>query len=260
MKPLALFALIALLTPTGASGGVGLRWNGCASALSNVEPYSAGVHDLIVTLSGYDGDVNEVDLTLIVFDGCSQEGQYIPEAWRFDAGGCQAGALTIDRPASLDGCDGLVPIPGATIETVTAADYHTTVGQGNYPVVYPSIFIRVAQAFPTRKLVASERYVVARIRLDMSHTVAGVDPTGDACGCGTTPRRITLFNGTIGGPTGTSQVYPSGLLEDEAFWHSLAFCIIDKPSPPLTNRGDVPACLTTEARASTWGAIKAQYR
>jgi hypothetical protein len=262
MKSIALVALLALVAVRDGSAGVGLRWNGCSSPITNlnVEPYSATQHDLIVTLSGYEMDANEIDLTIAVYDPCFGEGEFIPQAWRFDAGGCQAGALTIDRPASFDGCDGLVPLAGPTFESVTAEEIHTTIGEQNFPVTYRVILIRIAQTFPTRHLVASDRYVVARIRLDMSHTVAGVDPSGEACGCGSAPRQITFVHGTIVGPQGGGPISNSGLIEDLAFWVDTDFCIIDKPAPPGTNGGADPLCMTTAARSSSWGAIKAQYR
>ena len=262
MKTLGLVALFALFDARDASAGVGLRWNQCASPITNfnIEPYSATQHDLIVTLTGYEMDANQIDLTLVVYEPCFGEGDFIPQAWRFDAGGCQAGALTIDRPVSFDGCDGLVPLVGPTFESVTAQEIHASVGQHNDPVTYRAIFIRIAQTFPLRHLVATDRYVVARIRLDMSHTVAGVDPSGNACGCGSAPRQITIWNGSIAGPQGGDQLGWSGFLEDLAFWADADFCVIDKPSPPATNGAADPLCMTTAARPSSWGAIKAQYR
>jgi len=255
----ALLAMLALCAAGEAGAGVELRWNRCSSPVTdyNVEPYSAGVHDLIVTLSGVDMDASELDFTIAAYDPCSSDGNYIPQAWRFDAAGCQAGALTIDRPASFDGCDGLIPLPGPSIESVTAGEIHATIGQHYDPVTYPAIFVRIAQKFATRHLVATERYLVARIRLDMGNTVAGVDPAGKACGCGSAPRQIGLLEGTIDG-------FPfynnSGNIEDNAYWAGMDFCVIDRPAPPATNWGADPACLTTAAHPRTWGAIKASYR
>jgi len=262
MKSILAAVILGTFVATAASAGVELRWNGCSSPVTNynVEPYSAGQHDLVVTLTGFEMDASEIDLTILVFDPCSTDGQFIPQAWRFEAGGCQAGRLTIDRPASLDGCDGLVPLPGIALESVTADELHTTIGQHNDPVTYPAIFIHIAQGFTPRHLVASDRYVVARIRLDMSNTVAGVDPAGIACGCGSAARQITLLNGTLGGPDGGVPIYGTGVVDENAYWADFDFCVIDKPGPPTTNWGADPACLTTATRASTWGAVKAQYR
>jgi hypothetical protein len=258
-----LVAILLLVGVGDASAGVGLHWNGCSSPITNynVEPYSAGMHDLVVTLDGYGFDANEIDVTLIVYDPCSSDGGFIPQAWRFDAGGCQSGRLSIDRPASLDGCEGLVPLGGATIESVTAAPFNTTIGQHNDPVTYPAIFIRIAQTFPTKQLLASNRYVLGRIRLDMANTVAGVDPAGKACGCGSAERQIAFFGGTIGGPSGSGPLQGGqGLIEDNAYWAGMDFCVIDKPSPPATNWGADPLCLTTSSTSRSWGAVKAHYR
>ena len=265
MKSILVAIVLGTWMTTAANAGVELRWNSCSTPVTNynVEPWSAGQHDLVVTLTGYEMDASEIDLTLLAYDPCSSDGQFIPQAWRFEAGGCQAGRLTIDRPASLDGCDGLVPLSGVALESVTADELHTTIGQHNDPVTYPGILIHIAPTFTPRHLVATERYVVARIRLDMSNTVSGVDPAGIACGCGSAARQITLLNGTIGGPGGSSPLSgfnATGILEDNAYWADMDFCIIDKPAPPTTNWGADPTCLTTAARASSWGAIKAQYR
>lgn len=258
----ALVLLGSLVASAAGASGIELRWNACSSPITNnnVEPWSAAQHDLVVTLTGYELDASEIDLTILVFDPCSSDGQFIPQAWRFDAGGCQAGRLAIDRPASFDGCDGLVPLAGIALESVTADELHTTIGQHNDPVTYPSIFIHIAQGFTLRHLAASDRYVVARIRLDMSNTVAGADPAGLACGCGSAARQITVLNASLGGPEGTVPIQGTGSVEERAFWADYDYCVIDKPGPPTTNWGADPACLTTASRASSWGAIKAQYR
>jgi len=255
----ALLAFLVLCAARESGAGVEMRWNRCSSPVTdyNVEPYSATVHELIVTLTGVEGDAGSLDFTIAAFDPCSSDGNYIPQAWRFDSGGCQDGALTIDRPASYDGCEGLVPLPGPSFANVTVGEIHTTIGQHNDPVTYPAIFIRIGQTFTPRHLVASERYVVARIRLDMGNTVAGADPAGKACGCGSAPRQIGLLQGMIDG----ALIYNnSGMIEDNAYWAGPDFCVIDRPAPPVTNWGADPACLTTESRAKSWGAIKAQYR
>jgi hypothetical protein len=80
MKSIALVALLALFAARDGSAGIGLRWNGCSSPITNfnVEPYSAAQHDLIVTLSGYEMDANEIDLTIAVYDPCFGDGEFIP--------------------------------------------------------------------------------------------------------------------------------------------------------------------------------------
>lgn len=265
MKTLMAILIFSSVCEASAGvGGVGLHWNSCSSPIVNfnVEPYSAGTHDLVVTLDGYELDADAIDLTLIVYDPCSQKGKYIPQAWRFDAAGCQAGRLTVDHPASLDGCEGLVPLSGFPIESVTAGAFDTVIGQHNDPVSYPAIFIRLAQTFPRKHLTWSSRYVVARIWLDMSNTVADIDPAGGACGCGSAMRQIAFLKGTIDGPEGTVPLYGmnTGLIEDNAYWADMDFCIIDKPVPPQVEGTDDPPCMTTAAHGRSWGSVKALYR
>ena len=224
----------------------------------DIEPYSAADHVLTVSITGVDGDVYGVDFTIAIVDPCSPEGQFIPQAWRFDPAGCQAGALRITRPASVDGCPGLPPGSGTpTLEAVTTE----MIGGFLFPpdnsvIKSPAVLVHFAQIFPTVHFTAGQRYVAAQITFPMGQTVAGADPEGVKCGCAAAPRLLTVIKGGITTSLGD---IPSGT-GNAVYWVDFVGCAIAPKGPPATDTGSDPACLTTASRSTSWGAIKSQYR
>jgi len=256
-----LFAMLHLCAarPAGAGDNATLRWSGCSSEpeLNAIEPYTAGPHVLTVTIDGGYGPIawSAFEATIVVIDRCSSDGQFIPQAWRFDAGGCNAGAMQVARPASYDGCPGL----GATttLDVATTTVREEAVGRDNFLIHYPALEIRIRQEFPRVWLQAS-RYVAAQITFDMSNTVAGTDPAGIACGCASVPREIALVSARLIGDDGPMDLSVQNY--SPVYWADGAGCVIDAPKVPTADWGADPACLTTAAHARTWGAIKASYR
>src|SRR5690348_969532 len=118
MRPI-LVASLLLLCPALVSAypQVDISWTGC-NAGENLVPYDASDHVATISLIGADGDFDGFDITCVVNDRCIGLGSF-PDAWRFDAAGCQAGMLRVTRPASLGGCPGLVPGGGVTYESAT---------------------------------------------------------------------------------------------------------------------------------------------
>lgn len=260
--PAFAIALAVVAMPAPARADVWLGWSGGGSPPPfEIEPYGAADHVLTVSIDGVSVQANGIDITLAIFDHCFGEGDFIPQAWRFDPSGCQSGALHVEHPASFGGCTGLPPRPNdPTLELVSVSNVTEYVGREGFPHTYPVVFVRIAHTFPTTVLVEGQRYVVARIHFDMSNTVAGADPTGQACGCGSIGREIQVVNAslrTIAEPYELRQSYAN-----LAFWSEGVGCVIDAPHLPSTDGGarSDPACLTTGTAARSWGALKAQYR
>ncbi len=260
--PAVAVSLALVATPPAARADVWLGWSGgCTPPPFEIESYSTADHVLTVSIDGISVQANGIDITLAIFNRCFGEGDFIPQAWRFDPAGCQSGALRVEHPASFGGCAGLPPGPNdPMLELVSVSNVTEYVGREGFPHTYPVVYVRVAHTFPTTVLLEGQRYVVARIHFDMSNTVAGADPTGQACGCGSTGREIQVVNaslGTITEPYGLRQSYAN-----QAFWSEGVGCVIDAPKFPAGDAAAAsdPACLTTAAAPRSWGALKAQYR
>lgn len=100
---LILLASLSLVTNAeSATPWIELRWNSCNGS-NGVEPYTPTDHVLFVVLNGAEGDYNGIQCTIGVDRRCNYwpGASAIPDAWRFDNAGCQAGLLrTHDRPAT----------------------------------------------------------------------------------------------------------------------------------------------------------------
>jgi hypothetical protein len=172
----------------------------------------------------------------------------LPDAWRFDTGGCMgrtaaqfsftsgAGAC----PPLLDGTPGTTtsattdasPLPDSPIETVRF------VATASYPTRAP--------ADP------SQRYELVRVRFDLTKAVPG--PGDGPIACDGIDQVVVLGRtypaGTPGGPCVTGDVHSSwrdaGGNEALMTWDSLEQLRFEGAAVP--------------AIARTWGTIKSQYR
>jgi len=258
MTRIALFLAVVALTCPGVAlaQNAHLSWHGCTTSEAfDIEPYTPTDHVLTVLIDGVDGDFEGIDVTIGVYDYCTPGGQFIPKAWQFQPGGCREGLLTIARPASVDGCPGLVPGSGFTLDAVTTDKVTRYLGMDAFATV-PALLIHVRTAFPMRHLVAGQRYVVAQVTIPMAGTTSGPDPSGEACGCGGAGRVLAIESAKLDGGT-PFQLFPV----TEAFWVDFVRCAVSPKGPPaLDGEPDPPSCLVTPARAQSWGAVKAGYR
>jgi hypothetical protein len=251
--------LALLLFPTPAAADFLISWGDCDLANGGNRNWSATDHVLTVYVTNVEGDFDAVDFTLAIDGRCEPTAQFIPQAWRFDPAGCQAGMLRIERPRTVTGCPSLAPGLGAvSFETVSTGFILQSAGM--HPDVWevPAMLVRGAHTFPLTHLQASQNYVVAKIHFDMSSTVAGADPAGKLCGCGSTPIGLQIMKARLDGPLG----YHEGNGGDYVAWNNYVRCIVDGRIGRETHAAPEadPSCLTTAALPATWGRVKASYR
>jgi hypothetical protein len=256
----ALLALTLLLfAPSPAFAQVHTAWGDCNATDPSNENWSAGDHVLTIYVTGVGGDFQGGSFRLVVADRCYQEGRYLPQAWRFDAAGCQAGMLRVEYPASATGCATLGP-RGVSFESVTAEIEREFLTPRD-TLQYPALVVRAGGTFQPTHLDPSGSYVLARIHFDMTNTVADADPAGVLCGCGASPRGLWVTNATLT----TTDGYDMPLYTvNVASWNMYFPCIID----PFARKGAFavatlaadPSCMTTAAHARSWGGVKAMYR
>src|SRR5690349_14133420 len=97
MKTWIVLALLLLPAAAwSANGVVDMSWGACAPVISNLTTTTPAPYGLFVSESGNDVPHQAYQVRIIYGDVT----QSVPDAWRFDAAGCQGSAfLTIDHLA-----------------------------------------------------------------------------------------------------------------------------------------------------------------
>lgn len=227
---------------------LGLSWgNQCAPVISDANPaagesvtITAFVERHLVPHHGY-----QVHVVLGRGDGT------VPDAWRFDAKGCNGGvavailstpsaALAKSCPPFHQGTAGFV-VSGTAYEKHEQRGHHQFILRAFLGVSYP------VELVPN----PDQRYFLAQFNFDHLNSVTG--PTTPGVTCGGLEESLCIavdleegiwglpYSGYVSGPDDLYQRFnPS-----QSGW--------------LTVRGDA-GCPSTPVPASTWGGIKSQYR
>jgi len=233
-----LCCLLAFAGSAHAGGTVSLTWDGCTGPLTkSVAPGSAP--ELYVSLIGQSEVLASYGFNLLISRDCSDPnhpgGAPVPDAWRFDPAGCQGGLLQIDAAVSpaIAGCANLGAV---TVVPLARYDYVDATGGAVFHFTREFASGSFVSPDPTR------RYLVARLRFLQEFGVVG--PSGpDACGGLETPLCIQLVD----------TKYFTGEVEGD--WSRANACV-SVNDPNLASGCDA----STPVRATTWGAIRGQYR
>lgn len=163
-------------------------------------------------------------------------GDQLPDAWRFDGGGCQAGKLA--ARADLAGC--LYP-PLAPPGAITTVTLQLSGPFGN------ELTLTLDASYPPTTAEQYKPYQLFRVLYDLNR--AAVGPQNPSTACGGAERQVCFL-------------VTEGSWIDEAGFHHPAMVQgpdtgsaweLD-PSRPDGCWGDVPTL------SSTWGRVRAQYR
>lgn len=244
---IGLLVLAAGVAQAQLPGRMSLTWgNQCSPIVADVAPrpgetatVTVFVDDHQIPLTAY-----RVHVILGHWDGT------LPDAWRFDAEGCQGSASAIVRgvppPALVNTC----PAFGGTAQSLGVS------GITVFPFVWRgpdrlllraflgSSFDREVRPDPAR------RYFLAQFQFDHSASIDGVSIPGVSCGGMELGMCLALdFDGFWGGEGSGFTRSPDGV--------SLGF--LSGSNGWLTTNGST-GCPSVPARASTWGGIKSQYR
>jgi hypothetical protein len=238
---------LAQVPPLPEAGGfLQLSWDQCAPLVLNKNS-AAGPNVLYASVQGHATEHQAYQVWLLLGDANHQ----LPDAWRFDAAGCNGGffSFSAQPPVALaKTCPGFVPAVTQqfTIPVFQLAPpglgYLTTLGNAFLAVSYPS---GSSNADP------GTRYHLVGFTFDHTFSTAGPTP-GDLSSCGSFERGMCIFAVPykcswldlagnefafrgVGGTQTTQVVYNGG-------------------TPDPNCPGAIPA------RPSTWGSIKAQYK
>jgi len=233
-KLLLRLAVLGFVSVAGMShaavGTVDMTWDGCTGPVDKTTT-TPGYYSLFLTVIGHD-QPHIAYYVSFVYGNASQE---VPDAWRFDAEGCETSAgITQDvtsklcPPFSQNG-------DGVQIRRVRFSPpsdiWATTLMQ----VLLANSYVRVDSVDP------ATRYLLERVRFDLTYAVAGASSAA-TCGGFEQPICFKLSLATWLDPAG-NEIY---------FNHPY-------PTTMVTFNGP-GACSALPARASTWGSIKSQYR
>jgi hypothetical protein len=232
---------------SSANPRLSLSWDGCpGSKQINRSRFDGTTANVVVTAQGFDSEV----VGISVWIGVSAKGQGLPDAWRFDADGCNAGHAQTLQAAAGPGCPFL---PGFNLAIPTEYKYET---QGGY--------YYAAQHDPS-PLNAATSYTLAQFQFDMSAAFAGLGTKPDSCGCLDEPVCIHLFQASWVGTDGIER--PFTIAQDYLNWEDPANsvacpygCELCPPGTPPDPPNHCVADTPTPAGSRTWGQVKAFYR
>jgi hypothetical protein len=221
-----------LLAGNARASTLDLSWDACDSAVERRGPDGPQPPTLYVTVAGQDAAHKAY---FIVIHGYASDGgpPAVPDAWRFDFGGCAGyAAAAIQYPTDAS-CP---PFHGNIASTPTSDLRIQDDG---------SLVINLIRGYPpgVNPVDPQVRSVVARISFDHSRSVVGPGVPGTSCGG--FEREVTWSVIMPAGHVG------SAWLDLQGTQH---FFEVGRPRATFCGGG----CIVP-ARPETWGAIKATY-
>jgi hypothetical protein len=233
-------ALLLFAAPARAAGVVSLTWDNCAGPLGKaIAPGT--VQSLYLSVIGQTELHRAYQARINLGAHCDVPFAYggVPDAWRFDVPGCETAALIqmdLVAPAAVSkACPSFMQSSAPSLQI---KDYY-------YDSLVPASAITIANSYPNGvpSVDPNQRYFLARIQFDLTYAVTG--PSGAfTCGGLETPMCFVLARASY-----------ENMGEAEVSWQPGNNCV-SANDPALLSGCDVP----TPARATTWGALRAQYR
>jgi hypothetical protein len=237
-------------TSHAANGTVTMGWDAC-----NLSPITDKVvtaqqlttANLVGFVSGQSDSVLAYVYRFLYGDASHQ----VPDAWRFDASGCETGAfVTLNGlpPAALSkACPPLQNIGGGQSSVIiTDLNFYPPAGT-QYD--HTLMFVQIANAFQHSVLpLAASKYFVGDAEFNLSAAVVGAGDPGNTCGGLETEICFNLAQ--------ADWVASDGLTQNSWNFHGGA-------SGDFATAGTAPfagSCQGTPAQTKTWGQIKNQYR
>ena len=225
-------------TPSVMATTIDLSWSGCTPIVAHYDPAGNDPLGITVTAIGQ-AEIHRGYEFWIAVNGMSDE---LPDAWRFDAEGCQGLSrvwfwyLTPTGPRQCGQFQGAAP--SLVIQSYQPAPAHLARPPGTFVAV-------LANVYPegSNRISPNVRYLLGRIEFDHRISTAGDGVPGESCGGYEQTLCFQLVPGRTNWVNAAGAEVP---FEWGQSW--LTF------RNPLECHGPVPAS------DATWGAIKAAYR
>jgi hypothetical protein len=230
---LVLAAAAAAPGPATAVGTVDLSWNAC-------NPVAPGPVTLFASVVGQDQAHKSYQVRLYI----DAYPLAFPDAWRFDAAGCQGSSFIEIRHLPPAAVAKACPAMQGAVPGLQVKDY-------SYNALTGQAYCLLANSYPAGVLSPNPatRYFLMAVVLDHTYSVTGAGTPGVTCGGFEKDVTIDFDSGCIGrfcGPDLPRWLDMDGNEHEFAVGQgSLTFCGSCEPVP---------------ASATTWGSIKGQYR
>jgi hypothetical protein len=224
-----------------AGGSVDLSWDRCAPIVTDKE-MTPGPLVLYASLTGHAIPHQAYQFWFLVAP--CWPSNVLPDAWRFDAAGCQGSSrVSIEHVAPPEVAASCPSFQGdlESIQIQTfqlsppALGYPTTWGNGVLQNAYP--------AGNTTQVDPAQRYFLGRFVFDHSQSTFGPTVPGD--GCGGLEKMLLIY-----------------LVPGKVSWLDLAGSEFEfsPGNRSIGVNGGYPWCWPDPVQPATWGSIKAQYR
>lgn len=256
-----LVALLLVGLSSGAAHGaavIDLSWDACSPIKHDrVLPGGATLSHLFVLGTGITGPTAAYQFRVFMgsdmgsnaFGTCSPIN--VPDAWRFDAAGCQGPSLYSVSTVSK------------TCPTLSGTSTPLKTINLSYDPISGQQVLIVALVYSNEPQPADPNvtYQLAHIQFDHTFAVQGAGDPPNTCGGFEKPMCFTLW----GGYNVHGDCLPANMVEHGSYVRSDGTEVPfgGGPDDVATFRIDagIQACnLATPARPTTWGAIRAQYR
>jgi hypothetical protein len=227
-------AILSTLAVAGVSqaaiGTVDLSWDGCTGPIDKTTT-TPGFYSIFITELGHDQPHKAYDVRIIYGDA----NQTVPDAWRFDADGCEGTSLITQDVTSK-----LCPpfwqnVPGAL--QIKKVEFSPP--QDGYATTLMRVLL--ANAYSDVSVVnPATRYLLEVIKFDLNAAVVGAGSPPITCGGMEVPMCFKLSYATWLDLAGNEIPFNRGITQ--VSWQGPSAC----PAVPVLPK--------------TWGSIKNQYR
>jgi len=233
LRALAILGSLAVAAVSQAAvGTVNITWDNCSGPVDKTTT-APGVYAIFLTVIGHDQPQRAYDVR-VVYGNASQT---VPDAWRFDADGCQA-SVGIRQDITSRACPPFSQNAAGALQIRKVQFSFPT-----DPYAQTLMLVLLANSYANVNSVnSSTRYLLERIEFDLGSAVAGAGSPPATCG---------------------------GFGEAICFQVSNAsFLDLDGNELPFNRSGatlvasfnGTSACPGSAFQPKTWGSIKNQYR
>jgi hypothetical protein len=251
-------AVVAALAFAGSSyaapGLVQMSWTGCNTTPTTDIAFTAGqaaTLNLFVFLTNQSDPTQSYQVKILYGASATKT---VPDAWRFDAVGCQTSAfvtLNHQPPAAVSKTCLSFQDAGGPHSSLQIKDVSFVAASLGYPTTLMDA--QVANAYPVGNVPsAATKYFLMDAEFNQSFSNVGPTP-GDNSTCGNAeiPMCFNLASATYIINDGSGDELPftfhGGATGDWATAHE-------------ASQGAAPSCQATPVQTRTWGQIKSQYR
>jgi hypothetical protein len=253
---LLLGALAVVHQAHAAIGTVDISWDACTPIVVDKTTTATTPVGLVMSILGHD----EFHQGYEVWGIMGTAARTTPDAWAFDAAGCQTPAgITIDHlsPVALSKTCPSFQGNAASVQ-IKAFDANAGVGDLTYD---PNLrrFV-LANAYPAgiSTSLATQRYFLARFLFDHTFSVPGPGTPGVDCGGYENAVCFTLLPGSEPGQPATGRPWAKvNFLDQAGVTRQLP---VGQMFATFNNAGNAMGCAAVPAVNKTWGQIKSQYR